>query len=274
MHISGSLRTSILLMLAGTALPCAAIHAQRVAPMQADRYGYQSYDSTTAQCPAQPIDVSGGTAFAFVAAGPDYPARDEGAAVVTLSAPFELFGVPLSALVASSNGYLAAADSVAAENGADFSGACPLPAIAGNGPAAQKRILVYHDDLSGETGNGTTRSMYFASCPRPGDAGLSEACTVIDWDNWGKPGTSGLSMQAVLYHRTWEIVLQYRSLDASAGATATVGVQDPANGWGAATRCGGALPIPAPGAICLFDPCYPAGSGDVVFKDGFEVMAR
>ncbi|GAA0712161.1 hypothetical protein [Dokdonella soli] len=262
------------LVFLGAVFTVGIAHAQqRKLPVQTDRYGYRAYDSSSAQCPAQLVDMSSAAALNLVAASSSYPARDEGAAAVPLSAPFQLFGAVQSALVASSNGYLAAAASVAAENGADYSSACPLPAIASNGPAAQARILVYHDDLSGETGNGTMRSNYFASCPRPSDSGVAEACTVVDWSNWGKPGTSGLSMQAVLYHQTWEIALQYRSLDPSAGAKATIGVQDPAHGWGFAARCGGAQPIPAPGAICLFDPRYPPGSrgtSDLLFKDGFD----
>ncbi len=276
MRTSFALRTSIGAALLIAPLHAGIAHAQRTVSPTTDAYGYQFSDSVSGQCPAQPIAMGGAAALGLIAAGSDYPARDEGAGVVVLAAPFQLFGVPLSALVASSNGYLAAADSVAAENGADYASACPLPAIGANGPAAQMRILVYHDDLSGESGNGSIHSGYFANCPRPSDSGITEACTVVDWNNWGKPGTSGLSMQAVLYHQTWEIVLQYQSLDPSAGATATVGVQDPAHAWGAAARCGGALPIPAPGAICIFDPRYPAGShgvGDLLFKDGFETIA-
>ena len=123
------------------------------------------------------------------------------------------------------------------------------------------------------THTGSVRSQYFAMGPRPSDSGAIEACTVVDWSNWGKVGTSGLSMQAVLYHQSWEIALQYTALDPSAGASATVGVQDPAQEWGVAARCGGTNPIPAPGAICLFDPRFPPGSlgiEDLLFADGFE----
>lgn len=258
------------------AFAAAAVHAQRAPADAVDAYGYTWLDSGAAQCPLQSVDVGGAPPLALAAASGDYGARDEGAAPVALSAPFELFGTAATALVASSNGYLAAADDVAAENGADYRSACPLPAIGVNGPAAQKRIYVYHDDLDGDLGNGGMRAQYFARCPRASDSGADEACTVVDWDGWGSTAAAGLSMQAVLYHTSWEIALQYRSLDPSAGAHATVGVQDPANGWGAAARCGGARPIPAPGAICLFDPRFPPGSlggAERIFKDGFDGSA-
>lgn len=270
-----NLSTRQLALVAAATLATVPAIAQRIASPAIDRYGYTFIDSTSLQCPAQAVDMSGASALTLVAASGDYPARDEGAGVVALSAPFQLFGTPLSALVASSNGYLAAADSLAAENGADYRSACPLPAIGVNGPATQARIFVYHDDLSGDTGNGSVRSQYFAMCPRPSDSGAIEACTVVDWSNWGKVGTSGLSMQAVLYHQSWEIALQYTSLDASSGSSATVGVQDPAQDWGVAARCSGATPIPAPGAICLFDPRFPPGSlgvEDPLFADGFEAL--
>lgn len=260
-------------LVASAMLLATSAGAQRTPSIAVDRHGYTFVDSTSLQCPTHAIDMSGANELTLVAAGGDYSARDEGAAVIALSAPFQLFGNPLSALVASSNGYLAAADSLDAENGADYRSACPLPAIGVNGPATQARIFVYHDDLSGDAGNGSVRSQYFAMCPRPSDSGAIEACTVVDWSDWGKVGTSGLSMQAVLYHQSWEIALQYTALDPSAGASATVGVQDPAQEWGVAARCGGANPIPAPGAICLFDPRFPPGSlgiEDLLFADGFE----
>ncbi|WP_395679952.1 hypothetical protein [Dokdonella sp.] len=249
--------------------------AQRTPSTGVDPYGYTFHDSLGAQCPMQAIDIGASAPLALTAASGDYSARDEGAAVVPLAAPFELFGIPLGTLVASSNGYLAAAGSVASENGADYRSACPLPAIGVNGPAAQARIYVYHDDLSGDIGSGDMRTQYFAQCPRASDSGALEACTVVDWDGWGTPAAGGLAMQAVLYHTSWEIALQYRSLDPSAGAHATVGVQDPANARGAAARCGGAQPIPAPGAICLFDPRFPPGSlgSDVLFANGFDTIA-
>ena len=264
-----------LALVASALLATASVSAQRIASPAVDRYGYTFLDSTSLQCPLHAVDIGSASPLSLVAASGDYSARDEGAAIVALSAPFQLFGQSLSALVASSNGYLAAADSLAAENGADYRSACPLPAIGVNGPATQSRIFVYHDDLSGDTGNGSVRTAYFAACPRPSDSGAIEACTIVDWSNWGKVGTSGLSMQAVLYHQSWEIALQYSSLDPSAGATATVGLQDPAQEWGAAARCGGTSPIPAPGAICVFDPRFPPGSlgvEDLLFADGFETL--
>ena len=229
-----------------------------------DVYGYQAYDSigngsrTLApgmavclfdpryppQSPGAPcsynyVDATGGTALVLVPASGTAPANDDGGTVVTLAASFEFYGVSANSLVASSNGYLALPADASSEDGGDFSQDCPLPAIADNPMATQARIYAYHADLDGGPNGGNMYENYYPSCPRASESGSSEACTVVQWQNWarrGKPGT--LNMEAVLYHTSFEIVLQYQTLDASAGVGVTVGTQSNNATSGNAYRCG------------------------------------
>ena len=94
------------------------------------------------------------------------PAEDDGGAAIALAAPFELYGQPATTLVMSSNGYLALAPSLAAEDGGDFSNDAALPAIPDNARGVAARILAYHDDLSGFDTAGSGLYEYFATCPR------------------------------------------------------------------------------------------------------------
>ena len=238
-----------------------------------DGYGYQSYASGTPQCAFDYLDASGGSVLGLTAASGSAPASDDGAAVLSLAAPFELYGISTSALVVSSNGYLAAAADLASEDGGDFSADCPLPTIADNTAASQSRIYVYHADLDGAPNSGLIQARYFADCPRPADTGVAGACTVVQWQNWALRGQSGaIDMQTILYHASYEIVLQYLALDASLGSTATFGTQGPDAISGHAAGCGGSRPLAQSTAICLFDPRFPPAASvvDAIFADGFD----
>jgi hypothetical protein len=240
-----------------------------------DRYGYLNYESSSAQCGYQYVDASGGNLLGLTPASAMAPASDDGAALLTLAMPFELYGVSGNALIASSNGYLAAADDLAREDGGDFSADCPLPAIADNVAATQSRIYVYHADLDGAPNTGSMFSRYFPSCPRTSDSGIDEACTVVQWQNWALRGQPGaLDMQAVLYHATFEIALQYQALDASSGSTATIGTQSDNATSGNALGCAGSRSMAPATALCIFDPRFPPGSqgiADRIFSNGFEL---
>jgi hypothetical protein len=242
-------------------LAVTAAHAQRSAPSSFDSFGYQAVDSSGAQCSYSYVDASGGdilnlTAASNAANAPT--ANDDGGAVVSLSAPFQLYGVSQNSLVASSNGYLAAATDLTQEDGGDFSQDCPLPAIADNVVATQARIYAYHADLDGTPNNGTMYTQFYASCPRASDSGNAEACTVVQWQNWAMRGQTGtLNMEAVLYHTTFEIALQYQTLDASLGSTATIGTQSNNATSGNAYACGGA-----------------SHNTDRIFANGFDVVSR
>ena len=266
------LRQPLLVLTASLAL-AASVAAQPRGAVSFDRYGYEAYVGNSAQCGYDPIDIGTGDLLVLTAASESAAASDDGAALVTLAAPFELFGVSLSALVASSNGYLAAADALASEDGADFSGDCPLPAIADNARATQARIYAYHADLDAAPNGGTLHTQYFAACPRAGDIGIAEACTVVQWRDWSLRGQTGaLNVQAILYHTTFEIALQYQTLDASLGSTATFGVQAADADSGLAAGCDGSRALSPAMAVCLFDPRHLPEPGivDRIFSDGFD----
>jgi hypothetical protein len=240
-----------------------------------DLYGYRHNESSSAQCGYQYVDASGGSLLSLTPTSAMATASDDGAALLNLAMPFEFYGVSKNALVASSNGYLAAADDLAREDGGDFSADCPLPAIADNATAAQSRIYVYHADLDGAPNGGSMLSQYFASCPRTSESGIDEACTVVQWQNWALRGQSGtLDMEAVLYHATYEIALQYQALDASSGSTVTIGTQSDNATSGNALGCAGSRPLVPAAALCIFDPRFPPGSQGIVdriFSDGFDL---
>jgi hypothetical protein len=271
---------SRLLLFAMSLLAVAGAHAQRSAPSTFDSYGYRAFDSHGSQCSYNYVDASTGSLLSLTAASGAAPASDDGGAVVNLAAPFQLYGISGNALVASSNGYLAAAPDLASEDGGDFSGDCPLPAIADNPAASQTRIYAYHADLDGAPNAGSMYAQYFAACPRAGEFGIAEACTVVQWQNWALRNQSGvLNMQAVLYHTTFEIALQYQTLDASLGSAATIGTQSNNAISGNAYSCPqptcptcrkrGRLLTPAM-AVCFFDPRYMPVQIDRIFASGFE----
>jgi uncharacterized repeat protein (TIGR01451 family) len=240
--------------------PAAAQRPPEAPP--SDAYGYVLVDHSHADCAFQFVDISGGgDAVSFVAASTS-PADDDGGAVVALTEPFELYGVPLSRLVMSSNGYVAAADSLAAEDGGDFSNDALLPALPDNpgapgAPGAPARIYAYHDELSGVASGGTAQTLYHASCPRASEALGDEPCTVLQWSGWSLlAGGDPFDVQALLYHRSRQLVLQLRpGIDPLDGGT--VGVQNAAGD--SAAQYFPAASLVGDTAVCIFDPRFPAG---------------
>ena len=270
MILSRSLIASLGLLAAATAA------AQTRSSGNVDAYGYVVADSGALTCPIQFVDIaSQGVALALSSDDNAVAAADDGGGALALSAPFELYGHATPSIVVSSNGYLAAAAGLDEEDGRDFSNDCPMPAVPDNPHAQARRIAVYHDELDGQASGGQILSNYFATCPRPAASGASEACTVIQWDNWRKlndPAT--LRFEAILYHTSFEISLQYHDVDSSQGASASVGLQDPAAGTAAVYGCNGSQPIAAAHAVCFFDPRFPPGaSNDGIFANGFEQPA-
>jgi hypothetical protein len=250
----------LLLQLAGLVLATVialGLQARERAAQSEDLYGYtlaQSQDGGA--CGFDYVDL--GDAGQPVTLGPGHAQADadDGAAVLRLQRPFEFYQLPSQSLVVSGNGYLAAADSLSLEDGSDFSNDCGLPARADNPAAAQNRIYVYHDDLRARAG-GQVRQAFFATCPRPAAAG-DEACTVVEWDGFERagpvPSTQPLRAQAVLYHRSHEIALQYSSLDDSRAAHATVGLQGFDGRTAREASCNSSRRIAARQAVCFFDP--------------------
>ena len=107
------------------------LQASERASGSADLYGYTLADSELGPtCGYDYVDL--GEDAEVLALRPGHPAAasDDFAAVLPLAEPFEFYQLPNEALVVSSNGYLAAAASLAQEDGADFSNDCRLPARA------------------------------------------------------------------------------------------------------------------------------------------------
>jgi hypothetical protein len=223
-----------------------------------DSYGYVAYDDRFVECELQFVDIeSTGTEVVVVPSGVE-PALDEGAALVALEEPFQLYGVETVGLIASTNGYLAATGDLGLECGGDFSNDCAMPAIPDNGAGYPGRIAVLHDDLSGVDTDGRLLAQYFDACPRPSDVLGPEACTVIEWASWGRhewPGT--FDLEVLLYHRSLEIVLQYGPQ--VIGSSATVALQDATASRALSLSCNPADLDPAGQALCVFDPRFPAG---------------
>lgn len=224
-----------------------------------ETYGYVVLDQSSPGCPFQYVDIAAtGTTVVLQASGDEAPA-DDGGAVLTLAEPFELYGVALENLIVSSNGYLAAASSLEADDGGDFSNDCPLPAIPGNPGGTASRIYAYHTDLSGVDSGGSILHQHFPSCPRSSGVFDGESCTVVQWNNWGFASSSdGIDLQAVLYHQSQLVVLQIAANERPDG-NATIGLQGPGARSAVVSRCNGPLPATPATAACFYDPRFPAG---------------
>lgn len=251
--------------------------AQRPPPMAEDAYGYVALDSSDAACPYQYLDLElEGEVLDLQPAGAE-PAADDGGALLELTQPFEFYGQPAQVLVASSNGYLAPGSGLDEEDGGYWRADCRLPAIPDNSRAAFARLYV----LAGDLVQGVAGRLYaqqFAQCPRPSGLVGNEPCTVVQWRGFERLGRNeSLDFQVLLYHRSWQIAMQYRQLapDMSAAPLAT-GSQDAGAVSAWSRGCAGPSALPAESAICLFDPRYPPTSAplDGIFLDGFEGKPR
>ena len=251
--------TLVCLMLA--AAFAVGLQARERASSQERIYRYSVLEGPeSSACAFDYIDLGDQAPALSLAPGHSGAAMDDRAAVLPLAEPFELYQTAVQALVVSSNGYLAAADSLERDDGSDFSNDCQLPAKADNPVATHNRIYVYHDDLRPQQG-GEVRQRYFPACPRTGMGAPSESCTVVEWSRFERAepirSTRPLKAQAVLYHASQAIAMQYASVDDSQGGQATIGVQ----GFDgrAATQAGCNLRRRvAPGrAVCFFDPRHP-----------------
>lgn len=254
----------LLLQLAGLVLATVialGLQARERATQSDNLYGYTVAQSTAeATCGFDYIELGDAGQPVILAPGHPKADADDGAAVVRLRQPFEFYQLPSQALVVSGNGYLATADSLEAEDGSDFSNDCRLPERADNPSATHNRIYVYHDDLRPRAG-GEVRQAFFANCPRAGAGGINQACTVVEWDGFERaspvPSSQPLRAQAVLYHGSHEIALQYSSLDDSRAAQATVGLQGFDGRTARVASCNSSRAIASRQAVCFFDPRYP-----------------
>jgi uncharacterized repeat protein (TIGR01451 family) len=246
----------LVLALTASTVP-AGTGARPAAPPIPDAYGYRVFDQGDAECGFGFVDIeASGTPLVLSASG-GAEEEDDGGAVVVLGAAFELYGELLTEIVLSSNGYVAAASTLAEEDGGDFSNDGILPAIPDNIDGSPARILPYHDDLSGFATGGGAYQEYFAVCPRLSEALGTEDCTVLQWTHWGLLGdATPFDMQAILYHRSFEIVAQIRP-GAASFSGGTIGIQNRDATIGLQYRPDTALPGDT--AVCFFDPRYPSG---------------
>lgn len=265
------LHTTSLLILIALAAPCQAGTDPRAQLTQLDGYGHFA-SADPALCAYAPIDVDGGTTLNPVAASPSTTALDDGAAAFALGQPFRFFGTDYTSLVVSTNGYAAFAGSLTEENGGDFSNDIYLPAVPDNAPFAAARVLAYHDELSGEGAGAALTQQYFAACPRESGLAAGEACSVVRWKNWNRLGDNQpLTFQLVLYHTSYAAVVQYTTLDSTAGNSACAGLQSDGAADGGAWSCNGTRVLQAGTALCLFDPAHlPSSNNDRLFANGFE----
>ena len=254
----------LLLQLAGLVLATVialGLQARERATQSEDFHFYSVGQSTEAgSCGFDYIELGGAGLPVPLVPGHAKADVDDGAAVLTLQQPFEFYQLPGRSLVVSGNGYLATADSLEVEDGSDFSNDCGLPARGDNPAASHNRIYVYHDDLRARAG-GEVRHAFFTTCPRTGAGGTEQACTVVEWNGFERatpiPSTQPLRAQAVLYHGSHEIALQYSTLDDSRAAQATVGLQGFDGRTARETSCNSTRRIAARQAVCFFDPRHP-----------------
>lgn len=261
-------KASLLLKLFGLAFAAAiavGLQASERAGGGADLFGYTLVESGTGPvCGYDYVDLGENAEVLALVPGHPAAASDDLAAVLPLAEPFEFYQWPNAALVVSSNGYLAAAGSLAQEDGADYSNDCSLPARADNPAAVQDRAYVYHDDLRAQEG-GNIRHAYFTACPRASATGDAEPCTVVEWNRFERAtalrSSQPLRAQAVLYHRSHAIVFQYASVDDSRAAQATIGLQGLDGRTARLAGCDLPDRVKPRQAMCFFDPRHrPAGA--------------
>lgn len=229
-----------------------------------DLYGYSQFDGPQpGACHFDYVELGARARALALAPGHARAAADDQAGVLALAQPFEFYQEPREALVVSMNGYLAAARGLDEDDGSDYSNDCALPARPDNPVARPDRIYVYHDDLRPRAG-ARLRHAHYRQCPRRGEAGGDEACTVVEWDGFERTGplasSRPLRMQAVLYHGSHAIVLQYASVDDSGGGQATVGLQGLDGRSARRASCDLPGRVEAGTSLCFFDPRFRQGT--------------
>lgn len=230
-----------------------------------DRFGYELVENI--DCQYQWIDLSSQTTALELQAGGSEPANDEGGALVALNQTFEFYTRPYQEIVVSSNGYISFNSSLSAENGADFSNDCILPAVPDNDALKLGRIAVLHDDLQAGADAGIY-ARYFNTCPRQGPV-LEEACTIVQWQHWDYHRTPGadLNFEVVLYHSSRAMAFQYQDHLNIDTQSATLGMQAASLRSAVNVGCGREQVIPAHGAWCVYYPQSP----EVFLSSGFEI---
>ncbi len=224
-----------------------------------DLFGNQLVDSTRIECAFQAIPVGSNVQpLPLTAAGPGFPARDDGRASDPLPLGpngLDFYGERITQLVMSTNGYLSTG---LADTGGNFQNVCGL--VSPGQGSVGGRIDPLHDDLVvRNTANGGLYREFFASCPRPIYPGApAEGCTVFTWRDMERfdqaPSTPAFTFQTIVYDRSWAIVHQYLSADPLQGGSATIGQRNRTASDGLEYACNVSGRAPANRAVCFYHP--------------------
>jgi hypothetical protein len=148
-----------------------------------------------------------------------------GAATITLSQPFPIYGVPFSQVNVSTNGYITTELS---DDGRDLTNDCPLPATPDHPVGTTgARIYPLHGFFTTlPVPTGGIFLQYFATSPVPNILGAFEPCSLIMWSHMsGLFNAEDFDFEVILFHETGEIRFQYRDLDVD-GSFQSIGIQD------------------------------------------------
>ncbi len=227
-------------------------------PFGPDAFGYTGTSSTQGACSYNFIDIATGeyavaALETSVANGNTYGNLDDARSTqITLGGTgLSIYGNTVTAAVMSTNGYVSFD---AAETGADWSPAC------GEGDFTQgakgPQLRPYHDDLViNERAGAGLRYRYFATCPRPAEAGGAvQGCHVFQWTGMGYYGEDDdFEFQAIAYEQSGQVSYQYRSAASDEGVLASIGLVNAAGDDALNLSCKQAN-VTAQTAFCAFTP--------------------
>lgn len=255
----------------GAALPAGAraLFVPRPAPgttlpIGPNVFGYRGSTSAQGSCGYSFVDIASGSnavpALATsVVDGNQFGPNDDARTTQTIAlggGGFELYGTTYTQAVMSTNGYVSFN---AAETGGDYNNDCNGGY---NNGGAGPQLRPHHSDLvvSGQAGAGL-RYRYFASCPRTSDsdAAQPQGCHVFQWSRMqlyvsGGAASGDFEFQAIAYERSGQVSYQYRTASPNSGASATIGISNPAGNDPLNVRCNAANAAPALSAVCVFAP--------------------
>ena len=186
-----------------------------------DKYGYLYNNS----CQFEYVDINSQATTLTLTASGLADAGDDGGSVINLLADFQFYDKTYNAIVVSSNGYIAFADSLNQESGGDFSNDCLLPSVPDTPPVSLARILPLHDELE-KSATGIIQTAFYSQCPRTTGQAL-QACTIIEWVDWKiRNQIEVFSFQVILYHQSADIVFQYNTPTPINITSASIGIQN------------------------------------------------
>ncbi len=244
---------------------CGTASGQRSALFE-DAFGYAGFEGPDGRCLFQAIDISGAGKILTLAQSGVEPASDEGVAAEILVVWFTFYDNTFTDVAVSSNGYVAFGQ----DDGRDFSNDCPIPAVPGNDQTSPARVMALHDDLDGE--NSSILMDYFAVCPRQSGTRADGACSVFQWQDWGYAYREGtVTFQAILYHESGTIVVQYLQAPVEPALSATLGIQNGTSDSAVQMACDATVDLTRSRAVCFYRPDYPSLIDlDALFLDSFQ----